>query len=255
MHRLRLECPWDREQSLKTLRNYLIEEAYECIGAIDEAEQSQNYEHLIEELGDVLLQVVFQAELLTEILGSPSMERIIASLNQKLIRRHPHVFDQTKSQTMKDPEAALSQWDQIKRSEQRRADASSTKTVFDEISHSMTSLQRSQKIGARSMRLQFDWQTHKEVWHQVESEMRELAEAGTPQRQEEELGDVFFSLAQWARHSKIDAEVALSGANSRFIRRFKAMLNIGKLDEEEFKNLPPEQKEILWKKAKELEAR
>jgi MazG family protein len=249
MHRLRSECPWDKEQSLETLRGYLLEEAYECVGAMNEAiqnNQSKNpYAHLIEELGDVLLQVIFQAEILSETTGTSVITEILETLAEKLVRRHPHVFTDHK---VADAERALEQWDKIKQSEKKLDPAH--KLSFDSIAKSLTAIQRADKIGSRSNRLNFDWKESHEVWDQMISEIEELKSAKTAKEKEHELGDVLFSMVQWARHEKIDSEIALSETNERFLRRFRAMLKIKNITEDEFKILSIEDKENLWKLAK-----
>lgn len=246
MHRLRSECPWDKEQSLETLKSHLLEEAYECVDAMNEAVSDKSYEHLIEELGDVLLQVAFQAEILSEIKKSNAMEQIIETLNQKLIRRHPHVFGENK---VNSAERALEQWDQIKRNE-RKQESTKNKLSFDSIAKSLTACQRAEKIGSRSNRVGFDWQNSSEVWNQFLSEIDELKSAKSFEEKKHEVGDILFSLIQWARHEKIDAEVSLHETNERFLKRFKSMLEIGNLSEEEFKKISLEEKEKLWKLAK-----
>lgn len=250
MHRLRSECPWDKEQTLETLRAYLLEEAYECAGAMKTAVEHSRFDELYEELGDVLLQVVFQCEILSEISNSKAIERVIDTLNQKLVRRHPHVFGENKVTTA---ERALAQWDQIKREENSKKGPAS-KSSFDSIAKSLTAVQRSEKIGSRSKKLAFDWSNSEEVWSQFLSEVDELKRASSQRDREQELGDVFFSLVQWARHMKIDPEVSLHEANEKFMRRFKKMLELSGTNEDQFKDLSLEQKENLWKRVKALES-
>jgi tetrapyrrole methylase family protein/MazG family protein len=242
MHRLRKECPWDKEQNLSSLRRYLLEEAYECVAAIDEL-ASTGAEPLIEELGDVLLQVLFQSELLTEQTNEPAILAVLNTLKSKLIRRHPHVFG---NQEAKNAEAVLKRWDEIKKAEK----GGSASGALANISRSLTALQLSQKFGERSKKVEFDWPNSKEVWQQVTSEIDELLQAKELDQKEEELGDVLFSLVQWARHEGLDAETALARTNRKFQRRFEKMEEIGGT---EFASLPLEQKEMLWQQAKRFD--
>lgn len=246
MHRLRHECPWDKEQNLQTLRRYLLEEAYECVAAINEIPE-HGLDPVIEEVGDVLLQVLFQSELLSEELKRPAMQLVMEGLKSKLIRRHPHVFG---DQEAKNAEAVLKRWDEIKKSEKKQASSS----ALEGVSKSMTALQLAQKFGDRSKKVQFDWKSAKEVWSEgVESEMNELLAASTTDEKEDELGDLLFSLVQWARHEGIDAETALARTNRKFEKRFKAMEAAATSKKQNFPSLTIQEKEDLWRQAKELE--
>lgn len=246
MHRLRNECPWDREQDLKSLRKYLLEEAYECVSAIDEINENGT-DPVIEENGDVLLQVLFQSELLSETLKRPVIELVLEDLKSKLIRRHPHVFG---DQVAKDSESVLKRWDEIKKSEKGDAPES----ILDGVAKSLTALQRAQKFGDRSHKVNFDWSKAEDVWNEgVVPEMNELLEAKGSAEIEEELGDLLFSLVQWGRHHGIDAEVALHKTNQKFLRRFHAMELMSKDQNKNFSELSLPEKEDLWLKAKEIE--
>ena len=241
MHRLRRECPWDRDQNLLSLRSYLLEEAYECL----EAMSSPDENHHIEELGDLLLQIIFQAEILSEQNPDrPAILKIIQSLKDKLVRRHPHVFEDKK---LSQASEVASQWDEIKKSEKKSSNA---KSFLDGISKSLTSLQLAQKLGDKSKKVKFDWNTSDEVWNQLLLEMEELKQAKTQKEKEHELGDVFFSLVQWGRHQNIDAEVILATANSRFQSRFRKMEAEASKSNTPFQDLSLDEKEKLWKKAK-----
>lgn len=242
MHRLRSECPWDREQNLKSLRSYLLEEAYECVDALDQVEKDGTAP-LIEELGDVLLQVVFQSEILSEQLKREVIRDVLKNLVEKLIRRHPHVFG---DQKISDPSKALDQWNEIKKKEK----GDQKKSAFSDLPKALTAIQRAQKIGAKSKKLAFDWTSTADVKRQIESEEEELSQAKTLDEKHHELGDVLFSWVQWARHEGIDSEVALHSANTRFLSRFQKMLELKQIDESSFKDLSSEEKESLWKQAK-----
>lgn len=241
MHRLRQECPWDRDQNLLSLRAYLLEEAYECLEAMNSPDEN----HHIEELGDLLLQIIFQAEILSEQNpNGPAILKVIQTLKDKLIRRHPHVFADKK---LSQASEVAGQWDEIKKSEKKSSDQ---KSLLDGISKSLTSLQLAQKLGDKSRKVKFDWNTSEEVWKQFLSEIEELKQAKTSSEKEHEIGDVFFSLVQWARHQNIDAEVALATANSRFRSRFQKMEAEASKTKTPFQDLSLEDKEKLWQKAK-----
>ncbi len=244
MHKLRQECPWDKEQDLLSLRKYLLEEAYECATAMDEV-ASVGVGPLIEELGDVLLQIVFQAELISEMTGSDAVRKVIAGLNEKLIRRHPHVFGDAEADSTS---AVLKRWDEIKMAEKSKTPSAS---LIDGIAKSLTGLQRAQKFGDRSKKIKFDWSQPEEVWAQFESEVKELREAKTSAEIEHEVGDLFFCLVQYARHRGVDSELALHKANQRFESRFKKMEEIAKREKKEFESYSLTEKEELWLKAKE----
>jgi len=220
MHRLRgpAGCPWDREQTPTSLKPYLLEEAYEVLEAIE----SGDADPLREELGDLLLQVVFHAEIAAEH-GDFVMADVLARLNEKLIRRHPHVFGETAVET---PREALAQWETIK---QHEATAQGrTRSIIDGVPRALPALLRAQRTQDKAARVHFDWPDAQAAWAKVEEEVQEagavLAE-GHRERFQEELGDVLFSLVNVARLSSIDAEDALQRAIEKFRRRFTTMEN------------------------------
>ncbi len=241
MHKLRAECPWDKEQSILSLRTYLIEEAYECLDAMNAVQDRP--QDLIEELGDLLLQIVFQSEILSEQMKKPVIIDVVTGITEKLIRRHPHVFAEVDAQNAKQ---VLENWEEIKKKEK----GENTKSLFDGFKATGTSLMTALKIGQKSERVRFDWDHADEVWTQVEQEISELQEAASPAHREEEFGDLLFCLTQWARHQNIDPEAALQAANQKFLRRFKWMESEADKQKQEFKELSRDQKEELWKKAK-----
>lgn len=248
MHRLRHECPWDKEQTLTTLRKYLIEEAYECLAAMNDYLDSPteaNLANLVEELGDVQLQVLFQAELLTEITQTPALERLLLQLKEKLIRRHPHVFKPAEADPKRSAVEVYQQWNEIKASEKPKV-----ASLLGEIPKDFTALMRAQKLGDKAKKIKFDWNHKEEVWKQVLSEQAELEKAQTASEKEEELGDLLFSLVQWARHEGIDAETALAKANQKFERRCEVMFSEATKTGVPFTDLSLKQMEDLWQRAK-----
>ena len=214
--RLRSEngCPWDREQTLETLKQYLIEESYEVIDAID----SGSVDLHCEELGDVLLQVALQAEIRRE-QGEFDFDDVAERLAEKLIRRHPHVFGSVEANTS---EEVLKNWEEIKAEER----VNTKKTIFDSIARHLPALQKAQRIQSKASRVGFDWSAVADVIAKVDEEMGEMKgaiSAGTKEEIEEEIGDLLFSIANLCRFVDVVGEHALEKCNSKFIRRFSSM--------------------------------
>jgi MazG family protein len=212
-------CPWDRRQNHRTLRPYLLEETYEVLDAIDRAD----FAALRGELGDVLFQVVFHAEVASSD-GRFDAADVIDDVVAKLIRRHPHVFTRSgrllPARTRKTPEAVLEQWERIKAREQLAAGAEPG--VLAGIPRALPSLLRAHKIGKRVATVGFDWPDAAAVVAKVEEELDELraAIAEGPERTAEELGDLLFAVANLARKLDVEPEAALGRANDKFTRRF-----------------------------------
>jgi MazG family protein len=209
-------CPWDLKQTHSSLTKYLLEESYEFIHEVE----NKNQNGMKEELGDVLLQVLLHSTI-AEQSKSFNLEDVAKTLDQKLIERHPHVFGETKTLT---PEQVTEQWGEIKKKKKNKKEMYlSEKDTF------FASLTSAERIGKKTNDIRFDWDNPSQVAYKVEEEWQELKEEITnypqmnPVRVEEELGDALFSLAQLARHLKIDPEVALRKANLKFIKRFNQM--------------------------------
>jgi tetrapyrrole methylase family protein/MazG family protein/ATP diphosphatase len=202
-------CPWDREQSPATLRKYVLEEACEVIDAIDSGDRGA----MREELGDLLLQVVFLGELMRNE-GAFGPDDIVQAIADKLVRRHPHVFGDTK---VSGAEQVLQNWEKIKAAEKK------DRGILDSVPRSMPALTRAQRVGEKVERVGFDWHDARGSRAKVSEEMGELDRAmaaGHTAQIEEELGDVLFALVNLARHTKIDAEGALRKTIEKFQRRF-----------------------------------
>ena len=202
-------CPWDREQSPATLRKYVLEEACEVIDAIDSGDR----ESLREELGDLLLQVVFLGELMRKE-GAFGPDDIVEAIADKLVRRHPHVFADTK---VSGADQVLVNWERIKAAEKK------DRGLLDSVPRSMPALTRAQRVGEKVKRVGFDWPDARGSRAKVAEELGELDRAvaeGNHGRIEEELGDVLFSLVNLARHVEVDAEGALRKTIEKFQRRF-----------------------------------
>lgn len=219
MTRLRAEggCEWDRAQTHDTLRQYLVEETHEVIDAIRRRDPAL----LCEELGDLLLQVLFHAQVAGE-RGEFDINDVISSITEKMIRRHPHVFGDARAD---DPDAVTVQWERIKRTVENRSEES----IVGGVPRDFPSLLRAVKMSRKAARAGFDWERPEQVVEKVEEEIAELKEAmadGRPDRIEHELGDTLLALANLARFLRIDPEVAMISANDRFERRFREMEKI-----------------------------
>jgi len=215
MARLRAEggCPWDREQTRTSLRPYVIEEAYEVVQAIDEGSR----DHLVEELGDLLFQVVFHSQLGAEA-GEFTMEDVVGRVCDKMTRRHPHVFGDAE---VADSREALAQWERIKQEEAGRDGRAGS--VLDGVPASLPALLRAQRLQAKAARVGFDWTGWQEAWKKVGEEVGEAREAlavGDDGRVADELGDLLFSIVNVARLRGMDAEDCLRRASEKFTRRF-----------------------------------
>lgn len=239
-------CPWDREQTRTSLKPYLIEEAYEVVEAIEAGQDRA----LVEELGDLLFQVVFHAQLGVE-QGTFTMADILHHLSEKMIARHPHVFGTASVPTA---QAALAQWEAIKQRESERAGR--RRSVIDGVPRALPALIRAQRVQAKAARVKFDWPDAPSAWTKVEEEVREATEAlqaGDSDRFREELGDVLFSLVNVARLSSIDAEDALHGAVEKFRRRFTDMEAALTAEGTSVSTVGQEELERSWQAAKTRE--
>jgi MazG family protein len=248
MAQLRSEngCPWDKEQTHASLKPCLLEETYELLEAVDDGDPKK----LREELGDVLLQVVFHSQIAAEE-GKFTAKDIIAQLTDKLIRRHPYVF--AGEPLPEDTAAVLKQRLQIKASEKKAAES---KSALGNVPKAMPALARAQSITRRAAHLGFDWPKIEPVWEKVEEEIRELKTAtksGDKKRIGEELGDLLFSLVNLARFLDVEAEDALAQTIDRFTRRFLYIET--KLHEanKSFAQSSLEEMDLLWEEAKKIE--
>ncbi|MBV8424430.1 MAG: nucleoside triphosphate pyrophosphohydrolase [Candidatus Eremiobacteraeota bacterium] len=242
MARLRRSCPWDREQTHRSLIPYLIEETYE----VAETVEHDRDEALCEELGDLLLQIVFHAQIATE-RGKFSIADVIDTLSNKMVRRHPHVFG---DQAVADVAEVWRNWEQIKAAEGAALGRTSR---LDGIPKALGALQRAQKMQEKASRVGFDWPDARAVTHKLAEEMAELAEAqesGDERRIREEIGDIFFTLVNVTRQLKIDAEGALREANDKFFRRFAFMEQRASSQGRQLNDLSLDELEDLWELAK-----
>jgi MazG family protein len=223
MWRLREECPWDRQQTHESLVKNLIEEAYELIEAIAANTDGEAYGAVEDELGDVLLQVLFHAAIAHQV-GAFDIEDVAENLRQKLVRRHPHVFAQVAADT---PEAVKANWEKIK--EEERGPGPAPGSILDRVPVGMPALERAAKLQRLAAGVGFDWPETPGVIDKLEEEVAELKSADNRRRQEAEIGDLLFTAVNLARHLAVDPEVALRGSIERFVTRFRLMEQAGPL--------------------------
>ena len=241
-------CPWDRKQTFETIKTYLLEEAYEVMDAIDR----QDWRGLQEELGDLLLQPVFFAEMAAE-QGLFTVSDALDAINQKLVRRHPHVFGDAQAET---PEDVKVHWEKIKREEKAEQGAPPAGSILDDVPRSLPALMEADKVSHKAASLGFDWPDIDGVLAKVAEEAEELARASTAgdrQHVEHELGDLLFTVVNLARRLHVDPEQALRKSNSRFRGRFGHVERGVSGSGQTFAEIPLERMEELWQEAKRLE--
>ena len=245
MHQVRRQCPWDREQTHQTLRRYLIEEAYEAVGAVDEGDM----DHLADELGDVLLQVAFHADI-AESAYEFTMQDITTGIVHKMLYRHAHIFGNVHCDT---PEEVADSWEKLKKAEKGLMSQGS---VLADVSKSLPALMRAEKVQKKAAQVGFDWDTPQDALPKVHEEADEvLTELQNARDPDEELGDLLFSCVNVARLSGIDPEQALKNATEKFIKRFSAMENLIKLDEKSLKDLTLSEMDVYWNRVKAAQNR
>jgi tetrapyrrole methylase family protein/MazG family protein len=233
-------CPWDRVQTHDTLKRYLLEEAYELIEAIE----NKDSKAMKEELGDLLLQIVFHSEIAKQN-SNFDINDVIQTIIQKMIRRHPHVFAEADFKT---PEEVLAQWDERKKEEGKLHES-----ILDGIPLALPALLRAYKIQSRVSKVGFDWDNAQGVVEKIKEEVKEVEEAIACQeknRIEEEIGDLLFSIVNLARFLKIDPEAALRKTNRKFEKRFKKLEKIAKQKGKNLKDMTLQEMDSLWNEIK-----
>ena len=236
-------CPWDREQNFKSIRSNFIEEVYEYLEAVD----AEDTEGMCEELGDVLMQVVFHARMAEEA-GLFDLQDVIDNVTDKLIRRHPHVYGEV---SVNGSEQVLANWDAIKKEEKQER-----KHILDGVTKDLPALLRAYKLQSKAAKVGFDWDKPEAVWAKVEEELGELQEAlgsGDKEASAKELGDVLFALVNYARKFKIEPEVALDGTNNRFASRFAHVEKCVETSGREWASFSLAELDKFWDEAKALE--
>ncbi len=234
-------CPWDREQTHATLRGGLLEEAYEVVAAIDSGDDA----NLREELGDLLLQVVFHSSLAEET-GRFTLDEVAREITAKLVRRHPHVFG---DETMDDSGAVLKRWDEIKRAE-KGAEAAS---LLDGLPVGLPALLHAEKVQKRAAKVGFDWSEAGPVLEKVREELAETEKAmasGNWIEMEEEIGDLLFAVVNLARKLRIETEVALYAATEKFSRRFRQMEEAARERGLKMEGMTLAEMDVIWDEVK-----
>jgi MazG family protein len=237
-------CPWDRKQTLPDLKPFVIEEAYEVVDAIDRDDRRA----LLEEVGDLLMEAVFIAEI-TRSEGTFDVYDSITAIHDKLVRRHPHVFSDVE---VSDAEQVIVNWEKLK-NEERKAE---NKSVLSGVPQALPALLKASRLTEKAARVGFDWRRTEDVFDKIDEEMSELREAVAARNTAEvaeEIGDLLFTLANIARKLDINPEEALQATNRKFMRRFEAMERAVRATDRNLDQLTLEEMDRLWDEAKAAE--
>lgn len=243
MDELRIKCPWDREQTIESIRNLTIEETYELTDAITEGDM----DGVKKELGDLLLHIVFYSKIASES-NYFNITDVINQICEKLIHRHPHVFGET---LVSDANDVVKNWEQIKMTEKN-----GNKTVLSGVPKSLSSLIKANRIQEKVRAVGFDWEVRTQVWDKVKEELNELIEEieqGNQNRIEAEFGDLFFSLVNAARLYNIDPETALERTNKKFIKRFGYLESKTIKEGRSLKSMTLDEMNEIWEQAKNFD--
>jgi MazG family protein len=249
-------CPWDREQTHQTLRTYLLEEAYEVLEALDTGNDAK----FAEEMGDLLLQIVFHSQIACEE-SRFTVSDVIREIHDKMIRRHPHVFGETRARNSAE---VLRNWEQIKADERRlkkgeeKVGDTEAPSLLDGVSRALPATLEGFQLTRKAARVGFDWEDAIGVIAKMQEETKELEtalQAENQQKAEEEMGDLLFAAINLSRFLHVDPEIALKKANAKFSRRFRAMEVLARESGREFKDLPREEMEALWEATKNEEGK
>lgn len=245
MDDLREKCPWDKKQTIQTLRQLTIEETYELADAITESD----WKSIKEELGDILLHIVFYAKIGAE-QNQFTLDEVINGICEKLIHRHPHIYSSAGSELVKvnDEEDVKRNWEKLKLKEGKTS-------VLSGVPQSLPAMVKAMRLQEKAKQVGFEWDTREQVWEKVEEENRELLEAvasGDVNKMEDELGDVFFSLVNFARFLQVDAENALERTNKKFISRFTKMETEALKDGKQLHDMSLEEMDAIWNRIKHL---
>ena len=238
MDELREKCPWDKKQTIQTLRQLTIEETYELADAITD----NDWKGIKEELGDILLHIVFYAKIGTE-QNQFTLDEAINGVCEKLIARHPHIYADVK---VKDDDDVKKNWEKLKLKEGKNS-------VLSGVPKSLPSMVKAMRLQEKAKQVGFEWDTKEQVWEKVEEEKKELFEAiesGDINKMEDELGDVFFSLVNFARFLQVDADNALERTNKKFINRFTRMEAEALKDGKHLHEMSLEEMDGIWNRIK-----
>ncbi len=238
MDELREQCPWDRKQTIQSLRQMTIEESFELVDAITD----NDWKGIREELGDLLLHILFYSRIGRE-QGQFNLEDVIKGISEKLIARHPHIYGDVK---VNDEEDVKKNWEKLKLMEGK-------KSVLGGVPRSLPAMVKAMRLQEKAKQVGFEWDTAEQVWEKVEEEKQELQEAVStqdPGRMEEELGDLFFSLINYARFLQIDAENALERTNKKFIHRFTQMESAALGQGKDLSQMSLQEMDAIWNSIK-----
>ena len=240
MDRLRAECPWDKKQTIQSLRSNTIEELYELVDAIIE----EDWKGIKEELGDLLLHILFYTKIASE-KNEFILEEVIEGISKKLIHRHPHIYGNVKAAT---EEQVKLNWEQLKLKE-----GNGEKTLLSGVPNSLPAMVKALRIQEKVKQVGFEWENKEQVWDKVNEEIGEFQHEiaqNDQEKMEDELGDVLFSLVNYARFLKIDPETALEKTNKKFKHRFELMEAYAKENGLDLAKLSLDEKEAIWQKMK-----
>jgi len=238
MNELREKCPWDKKQTIHTLRQQTIEETFELVDAITD----KDWDGIKEELGDLLLHIIFYSKIAEEE-NKFSIQEVIDAICEKLIKRHPHIYGTV---TVKDDEEVKRNWEQIKLNEGK-------KSVLSGVPKSLPAMVKAMRLQEKAKQVGFEWETKEQVWEKIEEEKAELMEAvnsGNSAHIEEEAGDLFFSVINYVRFLNVDAENALELTNKKFIKRFTKMEETAEINGHNLSNMSLEEMDAMWDEIK-----
>lgn len=243
MDELREKCPWDKQQTLESIRNLTIEETYELADAI----LDKDMENIKKELGDIMLHIVFYSKIASE-QNAFNVADVINNICEKLIYRHPHVFSDVKVENSREVEH---NWEQLKIKEKQ-----GNKTVLSGVPKSLPSMVKAHRIQEKVSAVGFDWEKPSQIWDKFEEELNELKneiKVGNPHRIEAEFGDLFFSLINAARLYKVEPETALERTNKKFMKRFNYLESKTITEGRSLKSMSLDQMNVYWEQAKEFD--
>ena len=238
MNELREKCPWDKKQTIHTLRQQTIEETFELVDAITD----KDWDGIKEELGDLLLHIIFYSKIAKEE-NKFSIQEVIDAICEKLVKRHPHIYGTI---TVKDDEEVKRNWEQIKLNEGK-------KSVLSGVPKSLPAMVKAMRLQEKAKQVGFEWETKEQVWEKIEEEKAELMEAvnsGNVAHIEEEAGDLFFSVINYVRFLNVDAENALELTNKKFIKRFTKMEETAEINGHNLSNMSLGEMDAMWDEIK-----
>ncbi len=248
-------CPWDREQTYATLAPMLLEEAYEAFEAVESAREGQPHA-LRDELGDLLFQIVFYAQVAKE-KGDFTIEDVTETVHAKMVRRHPHVFGETRAQNTSE---VLRNWEAIKTEEKKTSGVTTETSILDGVSMKVPSLMEAHQLSTKAARVGFDWEQTEDIFDKIQEEIQELRNAiithaaskdeSDHTRIREEIGDLLFAVTNIARHLQVEPEAALKSTNRKFRKRFRHIEEALQMRSQSLESATLEELESLWQDAK-----